>query len=325
MIMHTLLEKTEYQKVLALMEWMPEDPMMHTVLEGHQAGQVLVDNPDHPNAALIWSGMEYAYLIGSGAENFIPDVRPYIEDTILPALQNAGLGFVSIFPEGQSSRQALLSEFSHRSPTSYRVDHYTFSTDKYQQQIKTMRPLKEEYTLVKLDREQLAKPAFQSTREDLEFCWESIDRFLELGLGWTVLCEGQVAGTCYAIAFGAGAYHINIWTAPQHRRRGLAQRTAAALIDEALASGKTVYWLNDTPNTASHRLAESVGFIFAGQLYPVDIPAEPGPFHRGLARHFFNYLEDYREAERLYKISLAFNPEDADAVAGLALIQAQRS
>jgi GNAT superfamily N-acetyltransferase len=319
--MHVTLEKSEYHRLLSLLESMPPDPMMHTVLEGNQAGRVIADHPQRPTAALIWSGMEYAYLVGEKAEALLPEIKPYLEDTVLPAVGESGLGFVSVFPENQAVRQNLLAAFAERAPTSYGMNGYTFQHEQFQARRKTMPPLQEGYTLVKLDRDRLDAPAFRSAREDLEFCWESVDRFLEFGLGYAVQFEGRSVSSCYTIAFGAGGYHITICTSPDHRRMGLARRAAAALIAGALEGGKTIYWINDAPNTASRRLAESLGFRYTGDIYPVDIPTEPGPFHCGLAGHFAGYLADYGEAERLYRTALRFIPDDADAQAGLARVQ----
>jgi GNAT superfamily N-acetyltransferase len=320
-LMHYPLEKQDFEKITPLLGSMPPDPMMHTVLEGNQAGRVIADHPRRPTAALIWSGMEYAYLVGEKAEGFITALKPYLEDTILPAVGESGLGFVSVFPENQAVRQSLLSAFADRAPTSYGMNGYIFDLERFQAGQKDLPPLPEGYTLVKLDRDRLGTVAFQAAREDLEFCWESIDRYLEFGSGCAVVYEGRPVSSCYTIAYGAGAYHITICTGPKHRRKGLARRAAAALVADALEEGKTNYWINDAPNTASRRLAESLGFVYTGDIYPVDIPAEPGPFHRGLAGHFAGYLEDYHEAERLYRTALRFNPEDQGSQAGLARVQ----
>jgi RimJ/RimL family protein N-acetyltransferase len=319
--MHFKLKKSDYQKALPLAEGMPKDPMMHTVIEGHQAGQVLADHPEHPTAALIWGGMEYAYLVGENAAAFIPEVKAYVENVILSSDAGGGLGFVSVFSPDEETRQALLEAFEERSPVSYGVNGYVFDAVKFRELAKTLKSLPDGYSLIGLDREALVRPALKAVRDDLAYCWETIERFLELGLGFAVMYDGKPASSCYTIGFGAEAYHITISTWPDFRRRGLARQAVAALIRTTLERGKTVYWLNDSPNTASRRLAESLGFSHTGDLYPVDIPAEPGRFHCGLAGHFAGYLKDSTEAEKLYHTALCFNPEDEGELAGIERLQ----
>lgn len=77
--------------------------------------------------------------------------------------------------------------------------------------------------------------------------------------------------------------------------------------------GRTIYWINDAPNVASRRLSESLGFVYDGDLHPVDIPEHPYRFHLGLAKHFCQYLESYEQAGQLYDVAFRIRDGDADA------------
>jgi hypothetical protein len=122
-----------------------------------------------------------------------------------------------------------------------------------------------------------------------------------------------VVSICYTIGYGGGAYQIDIWTHPEHRRKGLARCAAIAFLNESLKRGRTIYWINDVPNVASRRLAESFGYIYTGDLPTVDIPLRPYHFHRNLAQHFANYLGMDREAGELYDLAFSIQAGDSEA------------
>jgi len=295
---------------------------LHMVLEGNRPGRIFVDRPSDPSVALIWTGMEYAYLIGEpgghGAE-----VVQIVEELILPILEEAGLDFVTIFPHGVSPA-AVQAWFPKRKPVSFGVNSFTFERDRFERLRLQARPLPPGYERVRLDRHTLDQAACQGIQQDILFCWESLERFEALGLGYSISSpQGEVASACYAIAYGAEAFHINIWTHHDHRRKGLARHAAIAFLDEGLQENRTIYWINDAPNIASRRLAESVGFVYAGDLATVDIPVHPHFFHLNLAEHFASYLGLYRQAGELYDEAFAIQAGNSEAYDQAALVWRQ--
>lgn len=306
------LGKAEFNRLLPLLDSIPRDPMMYGVIEGHRLGRIFVDRAPDPSRALIWTNMEYAYLIGdfSGAS---AEVVQIVERTILPTLDEVGLGFVTIFPYGVSPSD-LQAWFPARRPVSFGVNSYTFERDMFETLRGQAKTLPLDFVQVKLDSRTLDQEAYQGIRDDILFCWESLERFDELGLGYSVQSQQQgVVSVCYAIGYGAEAYHIDIWTHPEQRRKGFARSAAIAFLSESLQEGRTIYWINDAPNIASRRLAESLGFVYAGDLATVDIPVHPHQFHLSLAGHFADNLGLYRQAGELYDTAFSIqagNPED---------------
>ena len=307
--MYTELGNHELDQIYPLLQSVPPDPMLYMLLEGVRPGQTFVDRVPDPDLALIWTGMEYAYLIvdpehtseffydpGFARDAFVD----LLEDEVLPALGDVGLDFLTIFPFGIPASY-LQDWFPDRKPVSYGVNAFNFDLNEFERLKTQAKELPESYILVRLDGKTLPGEAFFAIREDITFCWDSLARFEALGLGFAVQDpDGQVVSTCYAIGVGADAYHIDIWTHPDHRRKGLAHASATAFLEQSLASGRTIYWINDAPNTASRRLAESLGFVYTGDLATVDIPVFPGTFHLGLAEHFADYLGLYEQAGELY-------------------------
>jgi RimJ/RimL family protein N-acetyltransferase len=296
--------------------------MLYMVLEGNRDGRIFVDQPSDPGVALIWTGTEYAYLIGEAA-GYCDEVVQVVEHVILPALEKAGLGFVTIFAHGISPA-AVQAWFPERQPVSFGVNSFTFERERYERLCLCAKPLPPGYEWVRLERHTLDQATCQGILQDILFCWESLERFEALGLGYGISSpQGEVASACYAIAYGAEAFHINIWTQPDHQRRGLARQAAMAFLEESLQNDRTIYWINDAPNIASRRLAESVGFVYARDLATVDIPVRPYHFHLGLAEHLASYLGLYRQAGELYDQAFAIQAGSSEAYARAALVWRQ--
>jgi len=285
--------------------------MLHGVLEGNRAGRVFVDHISTPSTAFIWTNMEYSYLV-SDSVSIGTEIVEIVEQIILPFLDEVELDFLSIFPFGVLSTD-VQAWFHARCPVSFGVSSYIFERDKFVRLSSEFNSLPPNFELVKLDAQNLNHADFRGIRDDILFCWDSLERFDTLGLGYCIYSQQDgVASACYSIGYGAEAYHINIWTHQAHRRKGFARNLAMAFLAESLKEDKTIYWINDAPNIASRRLAESLGFTYNGILPTVDIPVHPYRFHLGLAEHFSDYLGLYREAGELYDMAFSIqsgNPE----------------
>jgi hypothetical protein len=317
-ILFTELEKAEYNHLFPLLSSIPQDPMLYMVFEGNRPGRIFVDQPSSPSMALIWTGMEYAYLIGDSA-GASAEIVQVVEQVILPILNEAGLGFISIFPYGVSPA-VVQAWFPKRQPVSFGVNSFFFERNKFEILRLHAKPLSPGYERVRLDRYALDQAACQGIRDDILFCWESLERFDALGLGYSIQSpQNGIMSACYAIGYGAGAFHINIWTHHDHRRKGLARHAAIAFLDESLQKDRTPYWINDAPNIASRYLAESVGFAYAGDLATVDIPVHPYHFHLSLAEHFADYLGLYRQAGELYDMAFVIQTGNSEAYRKAAL------
>lgn len=313
------LEKAKFDILLPLLQSIPRDPMLHSVIEGNQTGHIFVDHVSNPSAAFIWSNMEYAYLI-SDSPGIGTGIIEIVEETILPILDKAGVGFLSIFPYGVSPAD-VQAWFPHRKPVSFGVNSYIFEPEKFEILRAQANLLPPDFELIKLNGETLGREVCQGIREDILFCWKSLEHFERLGLGYCIQSQQHgVVCACYAIGYGAKAYQINIWTHREHRRKGLARNATIAFLTESLKEGKTIYWINDAPNIASRCLAESLGFFCAGDLATVDIPVHPYQFHLSLAEHFSNYLGLPRQAGELYDTAFSIQAGTSESYRKAALV-----
>jgi len=90
---------------------------------------------------------------------------------------------------------------------------------------------------------------------------EEIEQALPDHAVWCAFQEGDAAAFAYSHWRTEGWFDISIDTAPAYRRRGLARRAVSELIRRELAAGLQPVWGAMASNTASQRLAASLGFV----------------------------------------------------------------
>ncbi|MDC0667962.1 GNAT family N-acetyltransferase [Nannocystis radixulma] len=120
-------------------------------------------------------------------------------------------------------------------------------------------PAAPEVRIVRADRTAFAMPGSVVPR----LFWRDAEWFLAAGGGFGAIVDGELASLAFVSFVGDTGLELGIETLPHHRGRGLARLACAALIDECLARGREPVWACRLENTASHRLAESLGFTAA--------------------------------------------------------------
>ena len=289
--MHFEFQKTDFERVLPLLNDVLKDPMMYSVIEGNSPGRVFVDHADDPTCTFIWTGVEFSCFVGQkNNAAFLRTIHTTILDEILPALREASSNFISIITFKDAHRQIWLNLFQDRHPLSLGVNTFAFDPESFRERRPRSYSIPAGFALKKMDRTILENPENQKILEDIEFCWRSRDHFLQDGVGTCILKDGKAASYCYSIGCGAKSHQINIVTDPNHRRKGFANIVGAYFIDLCLGKGENLFWLCDKDNLPSRRLAESLGFEYIGNIYPVDVPILPFKFYIGLANHFFHTL-----------------------------------
>jgi len=118
-------------------------------------------------------------------------------------------------------------------------------------------PLPPGFTLRRMDAALLERCAWRSV---VVAACGSVERFLEVGLGWCAMHGDEVASEAYAVFRGRTHYEIGVFTPRRRRGQGLVIPTCARLIRACSDAGYGVYWSCDASNLASRRAAEKLGF-----------------------------------------------------------------
>ena len=125
--------------------------------------------------------------------------------------------------------------------------------------LKLMSTLPEDYEIKKVDRNIVNSTTFQQLSEDFVSQFDSIDDFMDRGVGYAILHEGKVVSAATSFSIYDDGIEIEIATNSQYRRKGLANITASVLILDCLDKGKYASW--DAANSESAELAKKLGYV----------------------------------------------------------------
>ncbi|REB11568.1 GNAT family N-acetyltransferase [Sporosarcina sp. BI001-red] len=123
-----------------------------------------------------------------------------------------------------------------------------------------MSSLPEDYEIKKVDHHIANAPSFNELSEDFVSQFESIDDFINRGVGYAILHEDEVVAAATSFSIYDDGIEIEIATNPEYRRKGLATIVASALILDCLDNGKYPSW--DGANSESVELAKKLGYMF---------------------------------------------------------------
>lgn len=223
------------------------------LLEGGM-GQVLVDDPASPQAAL--GDLDFKFLAG--------EPRNPAAVKLLGALPQGG---VAVVPH-EGWREALYSRYHGRLEPYWREAFLAGAFDRDRLHSLT-NSLPDGYVLQRVTRPDMERFA-SDLHPALIYNWPSLDSFAEKGAGFGVKHRGRFASGASTAALGGGKAEFEVQTFPEFWRLGLATAASAALILYCLDHGLEPCW--DAANPWSSGLARKLGFVSAGQYdaYVID-------------------------------------------------------
>ncbi|GIN86342.1 hypothetical protein J6TS2_27280 [Heyndrickxia sporothermodurans] len=97
--------------------------------------------------------------------------------------------------------------------------------------------LPEEYEIKRIDKNIAKASSFHELSEDFISQFDSIDDFIDRGVGYAILNKGQVVSAATSFSIYDDGIEIEVASHPNHRRKGLATIVASALILDCLDRG----------------------------------------------------------------------------------------
>lgn len=256
------LEKAEFFRVRPLLTGIRQKVLPHAICAGINPGRILVDRYEDPRLALIWSTVGYYCLAGSpGPEHDLAEVRRVLTDVFIPASRAGGEeGFILI-----PSDDAWKLYFPALLPPGRVIEIYrrpfAFHPAEFAAQGSWRERIAPGFCLAPMD-------AALAERVGVQGSWASAADFLQNGLGFVVLAGAEIASSCFSVLASPEQIEVDVHTAADYRRRGLARWAASALIEECLRRGKQPNWECFLENAPSAALAGCLGF-HAEPEYPV--------------------------------------------------------
>ena len=119
--------------------------------------------------------------------------------------------------------------------------------------------LPEGYELKRIDKVLANYPSLQIVSEDFTKQFDSIDDYVNRGIGFCILHEGKIVCGASSYSIYDGGIEIEIDTHTEYRRKGLATVAASALILYCLEHSIYPSW--DAANLTSVALAEKLGYV----------------------------------------------------------------
>lgn len=244
-----------------------EDSMVKACLQGYM-GNAYVVTLDGPEAALIVSG-EYSFFGGnpdSGEAEII--ARGLFE-------VNHSESTVGIFADDKPDWEKRLMSIPENHPAAVprfgiAQKDYDFDLDFLQKFVDAM---PEGYTLARFD----DNIYHQAMGEEWarEFCetFSSAQGYLTRGFGFAALKNEKLVSGASTMTVYDGGIEVQVATAPDYRRRGLALPCAAALIQECMKRKLRPCW--DAANLISKKMALQLGYEYKGEYITIHMKPFP--------------------------------------------------
>jgi len=257
-----LLEKKSYYKVIPLLGEVTINKLFAKfVVENKVDGSVYVDNVGNPKSCYVIHSYGMSLLFGeSGDEDFNNGFKYYVLNELA---QTDKVEWMQAYPESWDSvlknlfgeELVLASENkSGKVELNSRVN-FKFNLEKY---------LDKKSPTGSRDQniQKTSRSHFSSMKGSVipYYFWNSAEDFLENGIGFSALHNGELASIAYSAFIDGNKLEIGIETVEEFRGNGYAKITCEALIDYCLINDFEPVWACRLENAGSYNLAMKLGF-----------------------------------------------------------------
>jgi RimJ/RimL family protein N-acetyltransferase len=240
---------------------MPTAFFLEAMIAGNCAFRAWVDDAAQPGSALLWDQRSLLFPVGRPDQTaFQADLAFLCAEIILPQADAHGQDaflFHTSTPDWDAVMPAFLPGFVLN-----RYPRVVFELgDEARADWRGSVPLG--FQVRPIDRKLLAETSLEGMEgliEEIEECWPSRQRFLEVGFGAAVLEGRKIVSRITAEYAFPGHVGIGIQTEEPYRGRGLAPLATAAFLEMCAQRGLAPHWDAWKNNTPSVRAAEKAGF-----------------------------------------------------------------
>lgn len=240
---------------------------LQAAIEGVNPGRIFVDDVARPHTGLALTVEGYLLAGEHNDPEILEALRQFLRDSIFTGkvyVNGADSLSLAVHPEAWEARLPELI------PTydALRLPRYHYLCRRVALDWRSRLP--EGYALRRIDQELLVDPSVTLSEdlgeEEIGAYWGSVARFLERGIGFCVLHGAEEVSHCTADCAADTQVDVGVYTAPAHRRKGLAAVVVAATVEHCLSHGaRQVGWHCNVENTGSWKTAELVGFERNGE------------------------------------------------------------
>ncbi|HEX2906181.1 MAG TPA: GNAT family N-acetyltransferase [Phototrophicaceae bacterium] len=232
------------------------------IIAGNSPVLIWVDDLARPRTAYIWDKFHCHYLAGNPHNaTFNAELCGLIAEQLLPTITPPVFVKVTYTPEWEPHVPALFPAIELKLYPRVFLTLNNFNGSEWRRRIP------DGFTMQPINAALLGNTSLNHVTEvlaEIRQCWPSVEQFLANGFGFCLVHhQEEIAGWCTGEYRSAGKCGIGIETVEAYQRRGLAQLTASALVEHALAAGLAPHWDSWARNVPSVAVAEKIGFRVA--------------------------------------------------------------
>jgi RimJ/RimL family protein N-acetyltransferase len=242
---------------------------LDAMIAGNCAFRAWSGGAGQPGSALLWDERDLIFLIGKADDpDFNADLAFLLSEIILPQADSHGRDaflFHTSSEDWDAVVTPLLPGFTFNRYPRVIYEEVAAPPSGWRKSVPPgllIRPI---------DRKLLAETSLEgmeSLIEEIECCWPSKKRFLEMGFGAAVLDGRKIVSRITAEYASPGTIGIGIATEEPYRGRGLAAAATFAFLEMCAERRLAPHWDAWKNNVPSVRAAEKAGFI-----HPIDYSA----------------------------------------------------
>jgi len=248
-----------------------ENPSFSGIVAGECKGEVWVDDLEHPTLALVHSSSVGGFCILGEPEQqeTYTYFNHFLEKELFPWLRARGVDYFEFSVAQTHAEKAILALFSDKTLDQEYEHTYQKSTVSTEEAAVNYG----EYSIHCVDEAFLARmnaDHFTNSamiRNRILGAWGSEETFLSKGLAYAAVHRDEIVAVIMGTAFYNKMLPIDIETAAEHQRQGLAHQLTLHFADACVRRGLLAHWNCMESNTGSSRTALKAGFTFLHKRY----------------------------------------------------------
>lgn len=235
-----------------------DEVFIDAVMQQRQPGQVFVDHPITPTAALMTRRYDY-FIVGDPQS----PLRHFIKDAPTDIFQH----FYG-YAVGDEWKTALLQD----NPTLEVIPRENYRWEGAAV-LNWRENLPKGVEIKRFDRTLLEKAERESDFPFAHIFYDGYESFRVNGFGFCLLENNTTASFVYTCAMSDKEASIGVDTVPKFQKKGYATLVCSAFIEHCLQNNLLPTWDADELNTASIALAQKLGFVRHRPFYELAMPS----------------------------------------------------
>ncbi|WP_426350266.1 GNAT family N-acetyltransferase [Alloiococcus sp. CFN-8] len=236
-------------QILNQLELPKNEATLPGYLQGFISGASWVNDIINPTTAILVIA-DFCYLIGNIDKKYKAEIVDILKDNCKGKLIGYSSNTWSEFIE-----ENFAETFKKRKRYSFKHESNIFDRNKLENYADAIQP---ELNTKRINEEIYQIALQQSWTEDFCSNFLSLEHFLNYGIGYVIMKDGEIISGASSYSYCKGHIDITIETKPEYQRKGLALACASKVILECL--DRNIYPKWDASNLNSVALAEKLGY-----------------------------------------------------------------